>query len=279
MPGGRYVTWDGRTPGPWQAVLAGAAGLIDLTGRPGASRRHARHRRSVLNAPVASARVLGQALAGCSHPPPVWINASTAAIYGDTDVRMTDEFAPPGAEWSCRMAHRGETAFAAAAVPGVRQVVLRLGTLLHPGGGLLPRVEPLVRWGRVARIGSGQQYLSWLHADDLCRMVDFCLEQTQVAGVYNATAPTPVRNRAFMRALGRTLGVRTYWPLPAPLVPLLPAHGGAPLLPGCRALPARLLRDGFAFAHPALAGALNHLYGVQPGAARSVSDLHIPVSA
>ena len=254
--------WDGHSLGPWAACLEGAAAVINLTGKNVDCRYDAAALAEINASRVDSVRVLDAALLACRQPPPVLIQAASTAIYGDAGNRPCAEDAPAGDGIPPETCVRWEAAVAAMRAP-VRRVVLRISFALATDGGALARLERLTRCFLGGAIGSGRQWISWIHIADLVSLIQRAIADPTMAGIYNATAPDPRPNADFMRALRRALG--RPW---APPTPALAVHLGCWLmrtepvlaLTGRRAIPQRLLGEGFAFAHPDLDQALAALY-------------------
>jgi uncharacterized protein (TIGR01777 family) len=238
----RQVEWDGRTLGPWAEELAGAA-LVNLAGVL-VDRRPTRANVELLT----RSRVEPTLALAAAPPPEVWVQMSTVAIYGDGGEQVLTESSPP----------------AAAQATAGRQVVLRTGIVLDRGTPALDRLTGLVRLGLGGRIGSGRQWVSWLHAEDFLAIVRRALEDPVLAGVVHATSPEPVRNAELMATLRRVLHRPPAPPTPAALVrlgaPILRTDPALALL-GRRAVPARLLDLGHQFLHPSLPEALDDLLG------------------
>jgi hypothetical protein len=135
-------------------------------------------------------------------------------------------------------------------------VVLRIGIVLGPDGGALARMLPAFRAGFGGPIGSGRQWMSWIHRQDLCRLIATALEDPAYRGVYNAVAPEPTRMAIFASTLARVLGRPSLLPVPAPILQLLLGDGAKVVLEGQQVLPGRLLEQGFSFQFPGLAAAL-----------------------
>lgn len=262
--GVRWVQWDGQTIGPWSAELAGAAALVNLTGRNVNCRYTGRNRHAILHSRLDSVRVLDEAMQRCDQPPPVWVQASTLAIYGDRADEPLDEASPTGPGFSPDVARAWEQAVSEADAGGARKVLLRASFVLGTDGGALPTLARLVKLGLGGRVGSGRQFYSWIHVRDLCRIVQKAIEQPAMNGIYNATSPQPVRNGAFMQELRRVL--RRPWSPPAPAwavrLGCLLMHTEPELaLRSRHGLPRRLTEMGFAFEYPHLPAALADLYG------------------
>lgn len=204
-----------------------------------------------------------------TQPPIVWVQMSTLAIYGDGGERVLDERAPPAKE-SPQMAGVARAwEEAAATAPAERQVILRTAIVLDRNTPALSRLVGLVRWGVGGRVGTGRQWVSWLHIADLLAVVRRSLDDPSLTGVVHATSPNPVRNAELMAVLRRVLRRPPAPPTPAPLVRLgaiLLRTDPALALLGRRCVPSRLLDAGFRFAYPQLAAALEDLLVTNRGA-------------
>jgi hypothetical protein len=212
---------------------------------------------------VHSVRVLGEAVSRCHQPPEVWVQASSLAIYGNPGDRWCDEDAPHAEGFSEEVCERWEDEFEKVRAPGMRKIALRIGIVLDKNQGALPILARLTRFFLGGRVGSGRQYVSWIHIADLIRMFLEAIECRELSGVFNVTGPNPVTNAEFMRELRR--GLRRPW---SPPVPAWATHIGAFLmrtepslaLTGRRCRPKRFLESGFHFEFPELRGALADLY-------------------
>ena len=261
---GRAVAWDGKTAGPWAAELDGAAAIINLTGRTVDCRKTPANKRVILESRVNSVHALAAAWAQVKNPPKVWIQSATAHIHGDTADELIDESSPIGTGFAPEVGMAWEKSLADAALPGCRQVVLRISFVLGATGGALPVLARLTRLFMGGTLGSGRQYFSWLHVDDLNAIILRALDDDTMSGVYVTTAPGPVTNRDFMAELRRALHRPFGLPTPEPLLRIgawfLRTDPELPLL-GRRLVPTRLMREGFVFKHPALLEALRDLLG------------------
>jgi uncharacterized protein (TIGR01777 family) len=258
-PHARFVQWDGRSAGEWTSVLDGAAAVINLAGKHVSCRYTPENRREIDESRVNSVLAIAQAIGTCAHPPRVWIQASTTAIYGDAGERICDESAAPGEGFPVQTATLWERTFNQTHTPNTRRVVLRISFVLGRGGGVLQLLAKLTRAFLGGSVGSGRQCISWIHVDDLVRIIRSAIERDDMSGVYNATSPQAVKNRDFMRTLRRVL--RRPWSPPAPAWAVKIgcwALRTEPVLAltGRRALPKRLEEIGFAFRHTDLEGAL-----------------------
>jgi uncharacterized protein len=255
--------WDGATVGAWAKQLDGARAIVNLTGRSVDCRYTAANRREIIDSRVNSVRALATALRQCQSPPPIWIQASSLAIYGDAGDRICPEDAPHGSGFSVDVCERWEDELRNQDLGSTRTVVLRIGFALAASGGALGRLAALTRLYLGGTVGNGRQYISWLHIADLNRIFEWCLDNDHAQGVYNATGPSPVTNAAFMAALRRAL--HRPWSPPAPsLVVRIGAYlmgtEASLALTGRRCIPQRLIDEGFGFHYTDLDRCLCELF-------------------
>ncbi len=259
---GRAVQWDGRIGGAWETELDGAAGVINLTGKSVNCRYTPANRREIIQSRINSVKALASAIGKCDAPPPVWVQSASLAIYGDAGDAMLDESSPEGEGFSSDVCRAWEGAFDAANVPATRKVTLRIGFALGRGGGALGTLSALTRWFLGGTVGSGRQYISWIHLADLNAMFGLAVDDRDMAGIFNATGPNPVTNALFMRQLRRSLHRPWSPPVPTPLVCLgarLMGTEAELALKGRRCVPRRMLERGFEFKYPELREALEDL--------------------
>jgi uncharacterized protein len=260
---GTDLHWDGKTLGSWASALEGAEVVVNLTGKNINCRHTEQNRREIMRSRVDSVRILGDAISRCAVPPKVFVQASGVGYYGDTGDRVADEGAPPGDDFPARVCGEWEAAFYGLELPATRKVVFRLGVVLGRNGGALPMLETLTRWFFGGAVGSGRQFMSWIHIDDVVRMFVSAIERAELTGDFNATSPAPVSNSEFMRELRRVLHRPWSPPAPAPLARaaawLMGFNGDLALLSN-RCVPRRFLEHGFDFRFPTLPAALTDLY-------------------
>lgn len=263
----RHVAWDARTLGDWQRELAGAAGLINLVGRSVDCIKTPDHQDEILRSRVEATRVLGKAMRLVDAPPPVWVQMSTAHIYGDPPEVVCSEDSPTGFGLAPAVGKAWEAEFLQAVLPAQRPVVLRtsfvIGRDRGAGGGALQRLKGLARFGLAGTVGSGRQGMSWLHEGDFQGICLRSLLDERMTGVYVASAPNPVSQREFMTELRQAVGIP--WGLPArEWMVRLGAHwivrtDPELVLYGRYVMPARLVAEGFTFSFPRLREALRDL--------------------
>jgi uncharacterized protein (TIGR01777 family) len=263
----KHVPWDGRTLGDWQQELDGAEGLVNLAGRTVDCIKTPDHQDEILRSRVEATRVLGQAMRGIERPPPVWVQMSTAHIYGDPPEVTCTEDSPFGYGLAPFVGRAWDEEFRAGILPEQRGVVLRtsfvIGRDRGAGGGALARLRWLARMGLAGKIGSGTQGMSWIHEADLNRLFERALFDSTMRGAYIATAPNPVSQRDFMRELRRAVGM----PIGLPAFGWMVRLGAHYLLRtdpelvlfGRYVVSERLRAEGFKFQYPTLREALNDL--------------------
>lgn len=202
----RYCCWDGDTEsGNWASELNDADVLINLAGRSVNCRYNARNRQMMMDSRIHSTGTLSRALARCLKPPALWLNASTATIYKHTYGPAWDEQGEIGPTpeakdaFSVEIATAWEREFNTAPMRNTRKVALRTAMVFaHGGNSVFPMLRRLVRLGLGGRMGSGRQYVSWIHAADFCRALDWIIEHDDIAGPVNLAAPNPVSNAEMM---------------------------------------------------------------------------------
>lgn len=260
----RHVVWDGESLGSWADELDGALAVVNLAGRSVDCVKTPDNCDEILRSRVVTTRLVGEALRGATDPPKVWVQMSTAHIYGDPPRMVCTEDSPTGYGLAPFVGEAWEKAMHDAAPEGIRKVILRTSFVLGRDGGALKRLVRVARFGLGGRVARGTQGISWLHEDDMNRLFVRAIEDSSMAGVYIATSPNPVPNAEFMRRLRRAL--RT---------PIgLPAFGwmvriGAPLvlksdpelaLYGRYCVSKRLAEEGFEFQFPTLEAAFADLF-------------------
>ncbi len=260
--GVREIRWDGEKPGEWGKCLAGAAAVINLTGRSINCRHTSENLREIIRSRVDSGKAIAAAMAQSPTPPPVWVQASATGFYGDTGDRRCAESAPHGRDRLAEVCQEWETAFTSAPLPATRRVVLRIGFVLGRESGALPVLARLTRLFLGGSAGSGRQYLSWIHLADVVRMFAAAVDNPALTGTYNAVAPAPVTNAEFMSELRHVL--HRPWSPPAPALAVklgarLMGTEGSLALISQRCSAQKILDAGFRFEFPELAPALRDL--------------------
>lgn len=239
------------------ARAGGADVAINLAGENLAQGRWSEARKRLLrDSRIATTRALCAWIERQSPRPRVLVSASAIGYYGARGDEPLDENAAPGEDYAARLCRDWEAEALRAEPFGLRVCRLRLGVVLDRDGGALARMLPAFRWGLGGPIASGRQWLSWIHRSDVVALIRWCVDRPSARGAYNATAPHPVTNAEFARALGRALQRPAFLRMPAIALKLLLGEMAQLLITGQRVLPARLLAEGFAFSFPELSDAL-----------------------
>jgi uncharacterized protein (TIGR01777 family) len=234
--------------------------VVHLAGENVGARWTAERKRRIRDSRIRGTRLLSTAIARLNPTPQVLVSASAIGIYGNRGDELLTERSPlgdPSQDFLASVCQEWEAAADAARAAGIRVVHPRFGVVLSPSGGALQRMLPVFRLGLGGRLGTGNQWMSWISLPDVAGIVTRAIDDSSLAGAVNVTAPEPVTNREFTRALGSTLHRPTPFPVPAPLLGAgLGAMGEGTILASARVLPSRLMESGYRFRHADLAGAL-----------------------
>jgi len=267
--GVREVAWDARTVGDWARELDGADVVVNLTGRSVDCRYNEKNRRVIIASRVDSTRAVGAAIAGSASPPGVWLNSSSATLYLHTFDTPMDENGPVGAtpaakdEFSIEVIRQWERAFDEATTPKTRKVALRTTMVLGEySNSVFPVLRRLTRFGLGGRMGSGRQFVSWIHELDFSRAVEWLIEHEDISGPVNICAPHPLPNAEMMRLFRELCGV----PFGLPAAEWMLEIGAFFLrteteliIKSRRVIPGKLMVSGFEFKFPEMRKALRAL--------------------
>lgn len=217
-------------------------------------------KRKIKNSRALRTHMLSEFLAGLQNRPKVMISASAVGYYGSQGEEILHEESPAGSGFLAEVCQAWEEAAKPLSNVGCRVVNPRFGVVLAKNGGALSKMLPPFRFGFGGKIGSGQQYMSWIALDDLISLLIFLLENETLSGPVNAASPNPVTNKAFTKTLGKVLQRPTVFPLPAFLVKLLLGQMGEELLLASqRVSTEKIMSAGFSFQTPELEQALQHI--------------------
>ncbi len=244
-------------PAPAQA-LTGRDAVVHLAGEPIAQRWSAQVKRAIHDSRIVGTRNLVQGLSelGAGARPRVLVSSSAIGYYGAHGPEPIDEEAPAGIDFLAQVCAGWETQARAAERLGMRAVQMRTGVALDRAGGALAKMLPPFRLGVGGPVAGGEQYVAWIHRDDLIAMMLAALSDERWSGPINATAPEPVSNREFSRALGHALHRPAFLPVPGAALRALYGEMAEIVTTGVRAVPAKALVLGYSFKYPQLEEAL-----------------------
>jgi uncharacterized protein (TIGR01777 family) len=263
-PGITRVGWrPSGTAGAWAGIVDDADAVINLAGESLANGRWTPQRKAALrDSRILATRSIVDAIRKAAKPPRVLISSSAVGYYGPSGAEPKTEDAPAGDGFLAQLAEDWEAEARKAEPTGTRVVLLRTGLVLERNGGALPQMMRPFRFFVGGPIGNGRQYMSWIHRLDVFEMVRWIVETPAVIGPINATAPHPVTNREFARALGRALRRPSLIPAPAFMLKAMFGEMAEPLLlTGARVVPAKAQAHGYHFRYPEIDIAMRGIFG------------------
>lgn len=258
-PNLKLLEYDPYQPQAWASALEGYEAIVNLAGEPLASSRWTEaKKREIRRSRVETTQALVQALASLQQKPRVLLSSSAVGYYGShPEGEPLTEADPPGQGFLAEVCQAWEAAARPAEELGIRLAILRTGIVLGPDGGALAQMLAPFQFFLGGPIGSGKQWVSWIHRDDWVSLACFLLQQG--SGVFNATAPNPVQMEEFCRTLGQVLARPSWLPVPAPALELLLGEAAQVVLTGQKVIPQAALQLGFTFQYPHLKEALRQL--------------------
>lgn len=257
----QHVSWENEK-GIVEA-LNHAEMLINLAGRSVNCRYNEKNKQEIMNSRLQTTKKLGKAIKKCTVPPKMWINSSTATIYRHAEDRpMTEEDGEIGTGFSVDVATAWEEVFFSFNLPNTRQIALRIAIVLGKNGGVMTPYRNLVKFGLGGIQGNGHQKFSWVHVEDLFRIVLFLQDRQDLKGVFNCSAPHPVSNQELMKKLRTIMNIP--FGLPAPkwmleLGSILIRTETELVLKSRWVLPERLEKEGFIFTYDNLDKTLHEI--------------------
>jgi uncharacterized protein len=263
----QVVRWDGRTPAGWGDLLTGDSAVVNLAGASIAgegffpARWTPERKQRILDSRLNAARAVFDAIQAASARPAVVIQASAIGYYGPHNDRELIEVDEPGDDFGSQVCIACENSLSDLVEMGVRYAVIRTGIVLSKQGGALARLTLPFQFFAGGPLGSGRQWMSWIHLADEIWAIRLLLKSRSASGVFNLTAPNPVTNAEFSRTLGRVMKRPSFVPMPAFAFRLAFGEVATIVLDGQRVLPKRLLDLGFTFLFPNLEPALRELLG------------------
>lgn len=258
----RYVVWDAKTLGDWKTELEHSDVIINLVGKSVNCRYTEKNKREIIESRVDATIIIGKAINACIFPPKVWINAGSAAIFGNSGEEIKTEVSTVGEGFSPEVCKRWENAFNEAHTLHTRKVFLRIGLVLQKGEGLIKPFLNMVKFGLGGKFGTGEQYISWIHEADFANVVQSAVSNQSIEGILHCSSPFPVKNKVFLNTIRQTMNTWLALPNPAFLVRFGAIFIGteADLVLHGRALVSKVLEEKrFEFKHPDIKNAMENL--------------------
>jgi hypothetical protein len=255
-PSLEIVSYTPTESGDWQKAIAGCDAVVNLAGEPIAeSRWTSEQKQEILNSRKLGTQKIVEAITQANPKPSVLVNASAIGYYGSSETATFDENSPAGNDFLSQVCQAWEAEAQKVKDAGVRLVILRLGIVLGNGGALAKMLPPFKLFAG-GPLGSGQQWFSWVHRDDLVNLIIEALTRPDLEGVLNATAPNPVRMSEFCQTLGEVLNRPSWLPVPGFALEALLGEGAMVVLEGQQVLPKRTTSYSFEYQYPTVKQAL-----------------------
>ncbi len=256
FPNLEIVAYTPTASGSWQQAIAGCDGVVNLAGEPIAEGRWTPQRQQeILNSRQLCTQKIVEAISFANPKPSVLVNASAIGYYGTSETATFDESSPAGADFLAQVCQAWEAEATKVIATGTRLVILRLGIVVGMGGAIAKMI-PAFKLFAGGPIGSGRQWFSWIHRDDVVNLILQALTQPEIQGVLNATAPNPVRMAEFCQTMGQVLNRPSWLPVPGFALEALLGDGAMVVLEGQQVLPKWTLANGFKYQYPTVKQAL-----------------------
>ncbi|BAY63685.1 hypothetical protein NIES22_37730 [Calothrix brevissima NIES-22] len=259
FPNLEIAVYQPTASGSWQEAIAGCDGVVNLAGEPIAEERWtAEQKQKILNSRKLGTEKIVEAIVKANPQPKVLVNASAIGFYGTSETATFDETSQSGNDFLAEVCQAWEAEANKVKDANVRLVILRLGIVLGMGGALAKMITPFKLFAG-GPIGSGRQWFSWIHLDDVVNLIIQALTNPALEGVYNATAPNPVRMTDLTQTMGQIMHRPSWLPVPAFALEALLGDGATVVLEGQEVLPKRTIASGFEYQYPNLRAALSQI--------------------
>jgi len=256
FPNVEIVAYTPTESGAWQDAIAGCDGVVNLTGEPiGEGRWTPQRKQEILDSRKLGTQKVVEAIAKANPKPSVLVNTSAIGYYGTSETATFDESSPAGNDFLAQVCQAWEAAAQKVKESGTRLVILRFGIVLGRGGALAKMIPPFKLFAG-GPIGSGRQWFSWIHRDDLVNLIIQALTKPDMEGVFNATAPNPVRMSELAQAMGEVMQRPSWLPVPNFAIEALLGEGAIVVLEGQQVLPKRTQESGFNYQYTTVKEAL-----------------------
>lgn len=263
----KTIHWDAKTSGEWEGYLEEADMLINLCGKNVNCRYTLKNRKEIIDSRVIPTQLLGKAIEKLKTPPKLWINVTSATIYRHAEDHPQDETTGEiGHGFSVDVCRKWEDAFFQTNTPLTRKVALRMGIVLGSKDGVFPRLLNLVKFGLGGKQGDGQQYISWIHEQDAAKCTEWLINNQEINGIINCTAPEPVKNTDLMASLRKYYGISFGVASPTWLLEIGALMIGTEtelILKSRWVIPTRLLAHQYKFIFPTLEYAMKDILSVK----------------
>ncbi|BAY74128.1 hypothetical protein NIES25_05380 [Nostoc linckia NIES-25] len=259
FPNLEIVAYTPTQSGSWQSAIALCDAVVNLAGEPiGEGRWTPERKQEIFNSRKLGTQKIVEAIVSANPKPTVLVNASAIGYYGTSETATFDETSLSGNDFLAEVCQAWEAEATKVKNAGVRLVILRFGIVLGNGGALAKMIPPFKLFAG-GPIGTGRQWFSWIHVDDLVNLILQALTKPEIEGVYNATAPNPVRMADLSHSLGEVMHRPSWLPVPSFAMEALLGDGAIVVLEGQKVLPKRTVETGFEYRYPNLQSALKEI--------------------
>ncbi|ACB52754.1 putative YfcH-like cell division inhibitor [Crocosphaera subtropica ATCC 51142] len=255
FPTVEIVPYNAKESGEWQDKISGCNAVVNLAGEPIAERWSPEHKKAILESRQLGTRKIVEAITKAKDKPSVLINPSAVGYYGTSETKTFDENSPPGNDFLAEVCQAWESEAQEVKKANVRLVILRFGIVLGKGGALARMIPPFKLFAG-GPIGSGRQWFSWIHIDDLVELIKESLKRSGIVGTFNATSPNPVRMNELCETLGEVMNRPSWLPVPDFALEVILGEGSKLVLEGQQVLPKETLALGFQYQYPTIKSAL-----------------------
>jgi len=257
----RHIQWDGCTQGAWAKECEGADVVLNLSGAPIADSRWTKKRKQeLIDSRMQSTKTLLQAISSWRNKPHTFITASGIGFYGDRGEEVVNESSPMGQGFLPQLCQAWESAAMEGEALGLRVILIRIGMVLGPDGGALSKMTLPFRMFLGGPILPGTQFVSWIHREDLARLILFLMTRSSIRGPVNAVAPETVTMKAFCTALGKSMNRPSLFPVPEFVLRIVLGELATMLTTGQRVHPNKALEGGFSYSYATLQAALDSIF-------------------
>ena len=262
FPNLEIVSYTPTESGAWQQSISGCDAVVNLAGEPIAEQRWTpQQKQKILDSRKLVTQKIVEAISQASPKPQVLVNASAIGYYGTSETATFDENSPAGKDFLAEVCQAWEQEAQQVKAAGVRLVIIRVGIVLGNGGGALAKMLTPFKMFTGGPLGTGNQWFSWIHRDDLVNLILTSLQRTDMEGVVNGTAPNPVRMGQLCQTLGKVMNRPSWLPVPGFALELLLGDGAKVVLEGQQVLPKKTQSLGFNYQYPNLESALREIVG------------------